>query len=386
MRLIKQLPNPFLFSDGRIASNLGDWEIRRFEICRMLLDLQYGTIPPAPDTVHVDTVNSQQITNKHHCDQLRFSFVPDKRHTKISFDLDVKFYRPSATIIEKRKKIANNFGQDGLPVLIYVGDLSDMDRMSILLDNGYAILSYQNNQLEPMEMGKPIVGPARTAYQKLSLDYTWGSISVWAWGAIRLLDYALSLPEVDSRRIMVSGHSRNGKTALLAGGIDDRFALVNPAGSGCAGAGSYLALDKGCEDLAALTSRDRWWSWTHAEFENWAGREEELPFDQHFLMGLVAPRPILRTEGIDDEWANPKGTAVAFLATQPIYDFLKVSSKNGIYIRSGGHHQSQEDFEALRIFADWHLFGLVPSNDFPQINFYHLPFDMVELKNCFNWS
>ena len=386
MRLIKKLPNPFLFSNGKIVSTLSDWEIRRSEICQMMLDLQYGTMPPAPETVRVETIDSQQIQNQNQFDQLRFIFIPDNKSPEINFDLDVKFYRPSSRVIEKRKKTLNNFGQDGLPALIYVGDLSDMDRISILLDNGYCVLSYHNNQLEPMEMGKPIVGPARDAYQRLSAEYTWGSISVWAWGAIRLLEYARTLPEVDSKRIMVSGHSRNGKTALLAGSTDDRFALVNPAGSGCAGAGSYLALDEGCEDLAALTSRDRWWAWTQAEFEKWTGQEESLPFDQHFLMGLVAPRPLLRTEGIEDEWANPKGTAVAFLATQPIYSFLKCPSKNGIYVRPGGHYQSQEDFEALRVFADWHLFGLFPTDDFPHTNFHQLPFNTDELRKCFDWD
>ena len=124
-----------------------------------------------------------------------------------------------------------------------------------------------------------------------------------------------------------------------------------------------------CEDLAALTSRERWWAWTHKDFENWVGREADLPFDQHFLMGLVAPRPLLRTEGSGDDWANPEGTCASFLATQPVYDFLDAPDANGIHIREGGHHQGEEDIDALREFADWHLCGVAPSRDFHAIPF-----------------
>ena len=109
MRLIKKLPNPFLFSNGKIVSTLSDWEIRRSEICQMMLDLQYGTMPPAPETVRVETIDSQQIQNQNQFDQLRFIFIPDNKSPEINFDLDVKFYRPSSRVIEKRKKTLNNF-------------------------------------------------------------------------------------------------------------------------------------------------------------------------------------------------------------------------------------------------------------------------------------
>ena len=150
---------------------------------------------------------------------------------------------------------------------------------------------------------------------------------------------------------MISEHSRNGKTALLAGALDDRIAIVNPAGSGCAGAGSYLALGDDCEDLAALTERKRWWTWTHPDFEKWAGHEKDLPFDQHFLMGLVAPRPLLQTEGRDDLWANPEGTDASFSATQPIYGFLGVPERNGIHIREGGTLSGRRRFRGITGFC-----------------------------------
>jgi hypothetical protein len=377
MRLIRPLPDPFLTDDGRVSTR-AEWSRHRESIRATMLDVQYGTMPGAPARVAV-AVGEPTATSAGHTEQVvSFVFTPRGDRPDVSFGMDAIVRRPSASAVTARRGVISGFGDDGLPTVVYVGG----GNFPLLLDAGYMIVSFENNQIEPMEMGKPMVGIAREAYEMVDPGaYSWGSISAWAWGALRLVDYAVTLDEVDASRLLISGHSRNGKTALLAGALDDRVALVNPAGSGCAGAGSYLALDDGCEDLAALTSRERWWAWTRADFEHWVGRETDLPFDQHFLMGLVAPRPLLRTEGSGDEWANPAGTCAAFLATQPVYDFLGVPDANGIHVRDGGHHQGDEDVDALREFADWHLYGVAPSRDFHAV-----PYDDGSFDACFSWS
>jgi hypothetical protein len=378
MRLITELPDPFLLKNGQRVASIEDWQQRREEIKDMMLNIQYGTMPGAPEAVSTTTLETETLDSGETREKLRLEFTPNKHHPNLTFGVDVTVWRPSEKAITKRKETINGFGKNGLPALIYVGD----KKFETLLNNGYMMICYENNQLEPMEMGNAIVGPARTAYQELEPDaHSWGSISIWAWGGLRMLEYALSLPEVDNDQIMISGHSRNGKTALLAGALDDRIALVNPAGSGCAGAGSYLALGEKCEDLAALTSRERWWAWAHPNFEKWVGNEEELPFDQHFLMSLVAPRPLLRTEGTTDEWANPEGTCVSFLATEPIYQCLNVPDRNGIYFHEGGHTHTEEDATALVAFADAHFFQ-VPSTT----NFKTLLRDKAEFPTAFSWA
>jgi len=378
MKVIKKLPDPFLLKSGQRVASPQDWQLRREEIKDMMLNIQYGTMPNAPEKVLAQSLEIETFDNGETREKLHLTFTPNKNHPTLTFGVDITVWRPSKQTIEKRKQTIKNFGQNGLPAIIYVGD----KKFDTALQNGYVMICYENNQLEPMEMGNPIVGPARTVYQKLEPDvYSWGSIAVWAWGGLRILEYALSLPEIDNGQIIISGHSRNGKTALLAGALDERIALVNPAGSGCAGAGSYLALGEKCEDLAALTSRERWWAWTHPNFENWAGREEELPFDQHFLMGLVAPRPLLRTEGTTDEWANPEGTCISFLATEPIYQFLKVPERNSIYFHEGGHDHTEEDAAALITFADTYFFQTSAST-----NFKTLLKEKSEFPECFSWA
>ena len=378
MKLINKLPDPFLKEDGNRVVTLEDWNLRRQEIKDMIINIQYGSMPNSPEKVTITNLESKTLDGGETQDELYFDFVPKRDQPEIKFGMNVTVLSPSVEAVKRRQNSVKDFGVNGIPALIYVGKSVFYD----LLQNGYMMICYENNQLEPMEMGNPIVGPAQQAYEELEPGkYSWGSISVWAWGALQLLEYALTLTAINKKQIMISGHSRNGKTALLAGALDDRIAIVNPAGSGCAGAGSYLALGDDCEDLAALTSRKRWWTWTHPDFEKWAGREKDLPFDQHFLMGLVAPRPLLRTEGHNALWANPKGTNASFLATQPIYDFLGTPKRNGIHIREGGHYQGEEDSAALLAFADWHFFNLPPKH-----NFQEELSENMKLPTLFHWT
>ncbi len=278
--------------------------------------------------------------------------------------VDVSIHLPSTDEIEARRTKIAAFGADGLPAVLFVGRQTH----EALLARGYVVVNYPNDTIEPMEIGRPVLGPVRALYRERYGDrFSWGSIATWAWGAMRVLDHLVELPEIDRSRIAITGHSRNGKTALLAGALDERFAVVNPAGSGCAGAGSYLVLGPGCEDLEALTDRARWWGWTAPGFEAWAARVAELPFDQHFLMGLVAPRPLLRTEGGDDAWANPIGTSATYLATQPIYDFLGAGAMNMIAYREGGHAQTEDDAVALAMVCDEALYGVPRSVEMDQV-------------------
>src|SRR5207237_1507813 len=61
--------------------------------------------------------------------------------------------------------------------------------------------------------------------------YDWGILAGWAWGVSRIVDYLETDPSFDKTRLIVSGVSRTGKSAMVAGAFDDRLAMVAPVAS-----------------------------------------------------------------------------------------------------------------------------------------------------------
>jgi len=168
-----------------------------------------------------------------------------------------------------------------------------------------------------------------------------------------VLDYLETVPVIDVEQSVITGHSRTGKAALLAGALDERFAMVVPNGSGCGGAGAFRDAEAGVETLELITLKGRWKSWFNSNFGAFGKSVDRLPFDQHFMRALIAPRVLLSTDGLDDQWANPRGTQKAWMAAQPVFDFLGVPERNLCHFREGGHDQREEDLEVLLDVADW---------------------------------
>jgi len=218
-----------------------------------------------------------------------------------------------------------------------------------LVQRGYLVAGYDPTYLDPDR--KQSLGPAQAAYP----NHDWGTLAVWAWGASRVTDYLLTLPRVDPQKIVITGHSRSGKTALLAGALDNRFALVVPQGSGCGGAAAYRVKSPRAESLAQVTGNFP--HWFHPRLRAFAGQEARLPFDQHSVMALVAPRALLSIDALGDAWANLPGTQQAHLATREVYAFLGADPRLGIHFRPGKHELTDQDWLTLADFADQLLRG-----------------------------
>ena len=225
-----------------------------------------------------------------------------------------------------------------------------------IVARGYIVADYIRTDLDPD--GNNIVGAAQKAYP----DYDWGTIAVWAWGAMRVIDYLVTLDEVDNEKIVFTGHSRGGKVALLAGALDERIAITVPNGSGCGGAGCYRFTDDKAESLELITDPNRFSYWFAERFRDFAGKETKLPFDQHFLKALVAPRALLSIDSIDDLWANPLGTQQSYRGALSVFDFLDAKDKIGLYYRQGKHDQNEDDWRTLVDFADKIFFGKEPAS------------------------
>ena len=349
---VKELPDPFLMNNGKRVKTRADWERRREEIKAMMLYYQYGHMPPAPKNVTAKVLSSETVynggaTKKH----ILLSMGPGK---KVKFNVGI--------IIPK--------GKGPFPVILKNDrDIFKVPIAEEIVKRGYIVADYNRTDLDPDR--KASVGPAQEAYP----DYDWATLAVWAWGGMRVIDYLVTLDVVDKKRIAFTGHSRGGKTALLAGALDERIALVAPNGSGCGGAGCYRFEGEKSESLEQITNPRRFSYWFHPRFRDFAGKETKLPFDQHYLKALVAPRALLSVDALGDLWANPYGTQQSHRGAKPVFEFLGAGDKLGIYFRTGGHAQNEDDWRTLVDFADKIFFGKVPAGGkrFDQLPFPDAP-------------
>jgi hypothetical protein len=185
---------------------------------------------------------------------------------------------------------------------------------------------------------------------------TWGSLAAWAWGLRVGMDYLAMEPWCDARQVALHGHSRLGKATLWAGAQDERFDVVISNNSGCGGA----ALSKRCFGETVGRINTSFPHWFAGNFKQWNGREAEMPYDQHELLALVAPRGLLVCSAEEDQWADPEGELQATKQASPAFvllgqtgleagfkrENLAVSPGNpGYWQRPGKHDVTADDWK-----------------------------------------
>ena len=312
---VNRLPEPLQFLDGRPVRTSQDWTARRTEIREQFQKYVLGTFPPRPKILRVTTISETQAQGA----SIR--------------DVNLEFERGKLSV-----ELVIPNGKGPFPVLMGPG-VRNMANMA--LSRGYMCVQYAGSD------GQDDSGALRTAMYP---DNDLAEIPLRAWGGSIALDYLLTLPEVDKQRVAMTGHSRDGKQALIAAAFDDRISAVIPSSSGAGGTypyryGGEKGEAQGVEDLTA-----RFFTWYHPRLRFFTGREDRLPVDGNLLLALVAPRPLLVSYGLNDTVEGSWADEQAYYSALKAYKFLGHPERIGVKTRPGGHAIGAIDHEE---YFDW---------------------------------
>lgn len=207
---------------------------------------------------------------------------------------------------------------------------------------GVAVATVHQSEFAPDDPDLP--SPLRDALVvDVAERHAWAAVAAWAWGLSRAVDLLEEDPRVGP--VVLFGHSRRGKAALWAGAGDPRVAAVWAHQSGTGG--QTLSRSYNGEPVAAMNLLFP--HWFPESFHTFGEREDFLPFDQHLLLALIAPRPLLVTDGDEDLWADPAGADAAVALAAPVSALYGVPPP-ARRIRPGGHEVTGGDWAIL---LDW---------------------------------
>jgi hypothetical protein len=233
---------------------------------------------------------------------------------------------------------------------------------------GYASLGYTDIQPDrPNQWTQGVIGQTLQEGQSQPAPDEWGTISAWAWGLSRAIDYLETDSAVNKKQIAISGASRLGKTTLWASAKDERIAAVFSIVPGEMGA-SLIRRDWGetLDDMAQNFGYQ-----FAGNLQKYVGKWNDLPVDQHMLIALSAPRPVYVNGGLSDQWSDPKGEFLSLVAAGPVYRLLGakdlgvtelppldqpiISGDLAFHYHSSGHTAVPADWQAFLDFAERHF-------------------------------
>lgn len=334
------------------------WTAVRQNIIRTLLHEEYGVIP-ALDTVTKGRILSEET-----------SFCAGKCVLKTA-ELTVKLPQGECRF-PVQLALPSAPGEHPLFVCInFRPNVPDRYLPSEeVCDRGYAVLSIYYSDVSPdrddgFAEGAAALLRKAAAENGAAPGQLPGKIAVWAWAMSRALDWALTQPGVCREHIAAIGHSRLGKTALLAGLLDERFACVISNDSGCSGAA--VTRGKPGEHVSDITRVFPFWFCK--QYQQYAAGEDAMPFDQHWLLAGIAPRLLLVGSAWEDEWAGPSHEYLGCCAASAAWEQLgrpgfihpdrlpeagEVLHEGcvGYHVRRGCHYLSREDWNRYMDFLD----------------------------------
>jgi hypothetical protein len=255
-------------------------------------------------------------------------------------------------------------GEGPFPVIIKndreINDIPDEINLDAI-KRGYVMCQYVRTDLSLDD--KNVEVTRSSGVFPLYPEYDWGTIAVWAWGYQLIIDYFEKVDFIDIQKIVVTGHSRGGKTAYCGGIFDERIAITAPNSSGLGGTASHRYFELGQNEQTighASLANAHWWT---PEFFKLAGFETRIPYDAHFGKAIIAPRAFFNAHALQDYWANPFGTHLTHEAAKKVYKWMGAANNIKMHWRTGGHAQGITDWLALLDFSDQYFYNKEVKSD-----------------------
>jgi beta-xylosidase len=356
------LPSILETADGKAVSSVRQWEkVRRPELLDLFEEQMYGPAPELPGSLHFKVLSKGEAFdglalrkevgvyfNEAETEYLKLLLYTPKARPRAPVFLGINFFGNHTICTDPAISLPDTLRYRPDFTLDARGSQSQRWPVETILERGYALATF--------------------CCEDVASDYNYGSnrgtLAAWAWGLSRALDYLETDPDVDPGRVAVFGHSRMGKTALWAGARDTRFAMVIGNAAGCGGAA--LSRRHYGETLRRINIRFPHW---YAEnFHQYGDNEDLMPFDQHELLALIAPRPLYIESGSEDRWSDPYGEYLSLVEasevyrlygydtftsrTQPNVEAPEIHGVTGYHIRNGKHEILLYDWEQYIRFAD----------------------------------
>ena len=367
----KDVPDLLTAKDGRKIGTAADWEtVRRPEIVRIMSEEVFGVRPvERPDGLRFEVLLTEPAYGGKAVRKLvRGTYEGPGGTGELVFSAWIPAMsgrHPAFVHLSPRPAVNADDPQGPRPVYTLPAEY--------IVSRGYAAVAVCDyDTAEDWDRGPAVAtngvfrafGPADRDGRS---GTEWGILSAWAWGASRVMDWLETEPSVDARHVGVVGLSRNGKAALVAGATDTRFAMTVSCCSGMGGAKLNHMACIGSETVKDIMIAHRWFS---PRFRQWIGRDTEMPFDQHWLLALVAPRLLYVSSASEDAWAGPRGEFASCVLATPAWElygkaglvhhgFPRIehplhAGNIGYHLRDGVHDITLSDWVNYLDFADGH--------------------------------
>ena len=314
---INDLPDPLRFLNGKPVRTPQEWNARRAEIKDLFQKYALGTFPPRPK---IERVVPLEETRGEGCRirRVRLEFGPDSKGT-----LRVELFIPD--------------GQGPFPVFMGPG-IRPWAQLAVR--RGYLCALYAGSDFQDD------AAPLAALYPQ----HDFALLPRRAWAGSVALDYVATLPEADLRHVGITGHSRDGKQALIAAAFDERITAVIPSSTGVGGTLPYRLRGERNQGEGIESTTRSFPTWFHPRLRFFAGREDRLPVDGNLLVALVAPRSCLISYAINDLVSDPWADEQSYSSALKAYKLLGHPERLGLRWRPGGHGIPLADIEE---YLDW---------------------------------